>query len=251
MSTAYLQRTFKQIVGITPKQQYRETSRLVRFKLCLRQEEIAQAIYRAGYTSSSSLYENISAKLGMTPKKYQQYGAGTKITYSIVSCVELGYLLVATTEKGICTVQLGDRPEKLVIALASEFKRATLIQDDLQHQEWIAIILESIEGKEADLDLPLDIRGTAFQQQVWQALQNIPYSETRTYREIANELGRSKATRAIGNACGANAIALIIPCHRVMRSDGSLAGYRWGIKRKQKLIEIEQQNLRNQPDKNT
>ena len=250
LSTAYLQRTFKQIVGITPKQ-YRERTRLVRFKLCLRQEEIAQAIYRAGYSSSSSLYENISAKLGMTPKTYQRYGVQTQIVYSIVSCVGLGYLLVATTDKGICTVQLGDRPEELAIALAQEFKRATIIQDDFQHQEWIAKILESIRGKEADLDLPLDIRGTAFQQQVWQALQNIPYGATRTYREIANELGRSKASRAIGNACGANAIALIIPCHRVMRSDGSLGGYRWGVERKQKLIEIEQQNLINQPDKNT
>ena len=246
LSTAYLQRTFKGVVGITP-QQYREISRLLKFKLCLRQEAIAQAIYRAGYSSSSSLYENISAKLGMTPKKYQQHGAGTKITYSIVNC-DLGYLLVATTEKGICTVELGDRPEELVENLAREFKRATLIRDDLQHREWIEKILESIRG--TDLDLPLDIRGTAFQQQVWQALQNIPYGETRTYREIANELGKSKATRAIGNACGANPIALVIPCHRVMRSDGSLGGYRWGVERKQQLIEIEQQKT-SQPDKIT
>lgn len=205
------------------------------------------------------LYGVVTTKIYCVPscpsRKPKRFNVVLFKTYAaaerIVSCVELGYLLVATTEKGICTVQLGDRPEKLVIALASEFKRATLIQDDLQHQEWIATILESIERKEADLDLPLDIRGTAFQQQVWQALQNIPYGATRIYQEIANKLGRSKATRAIGNACGANAIAVIIPCHRVMRSDGSLGGYRWGIDRKQKLIEIEQQNLRNQPDKNT
>ena len=251
LSTAYLQRTFKEIVGITPKQ-YCEIVRLSRFKLYLRKETITQAIYQAGYNSSSSLYENISAKLGMTPKTYQQYGAETQIVYSIVSCdLGIGYLLVATTKKGICTVELGDRPKELVDTLAEEFKRATIVRDDRQHREWIEKILQSIEGKEADLDLPLDIRGTAFQQQVWQALQNIPYGETRTYREIANEIGRSKATRAIGNACGANPTAIVIPCHRVLLSDGSLGGYRWGVDRKQKLIEIEQKNLKNHPDKIT
>ena len=184
----------------------------------------------------------------MTPKTYQQYGAQTQIVYSIVSCdLGLGYLLVATTAKGICTVKLGDRPEELANVLAEEFKRATIIRDDTQHQEWIAKIIASLRGKEADLDLPLDIRGTAFQQQVWQALQKIPCA-TKTYQQIADQLGKSQAVRAIGNACGANAIALVIPCHRVLRSDGSLGGYRWGIERKQKLIEIEQQNLTSQPD---
>ena len=238
LSPSYLQRTFKRIVGITPRQ-YAEVSRLARFKLQLKQEaNITKAIYQAGYNSSSSLYEKISSKLGMTPKIYQQHGNKTKIIYTIISC-NLGYLLVATTDKGICAIKLGDRPEELVKTLTEEFKQATIIRDDQTHKDWIEKILNFIAGKESDPDLPLDIRGTVFQQQVWQALQNIPYGETRTYREIARDLGKPQATRAIGNACGANPIALIIPCHRVVRSDGSLGGYRWGIERKQKLIEGE------------
>lgn len=239
LSKTYLQRTFKCIVGISPRQ-YREALRRSRFKQYLRQEEnIAQAIYRAGYNSSSSLYENISLKLGMTPRTYQQFGAGTEIRYSTASC-DLGNLLVATTGKGICAVRLGNTPTDLTNALKIEFSNATIIEDNENYREWIEQILQSIEGKEADLDLPLDIRSTAFQRQVWQALQKIPYGETRTYQDIAHELNKPKATRAVGSACGANPVALIIPCHRVLRSDGGLGGYRWGIDRKRKLLEIEQ-----------
>jgi AraC family transcriptional regulator, regulatory protein of adaptative response / methylated-DNA-[protein]-cysteine methyltransferase len=238
LSSAYLQRMFKSIVGITPKQ-YIEASRLTKFKQELKQEEnIPQAIYQAGYNSSSSLYENISSKLGMTPKTYQQQGQKTRIVYSVVTC-SLGYLLVATTDKGICTIKLGDRPKELIKILTDEFQQATIIRDDQSHQDWIKKILNLITGTESDPDLPLDIRGTAFQQQVWQALQKIPYGETQTYTEIAQDLGKPKAVRAIANACGANPVALIIPCHRVVRNDGSLGGYRWGIERKQKLIEQE------------
>ncbi|MGL4881061.1 MAG: methylated-DNA--[protein]-cysteine S-methyltransferase [Waterburya sp.] len=193
----------------------------------------------------------------MTPKVYQQQGKTIQITYTVVDC-SLGYLLVATTDKGICSVKLGDRaceaavgiaypkgnrPESLIQSLTEEFKQATIVRDDQSHQNWIKKILNLITGTESDPDLPLDIRGTAFQQQVWQALQKIPYGETRTYTEIAQDLGKPKAVRAIGNACGANPVALIIPCHRVTRNDGSLGGYRWGIERKQKLIEQEQSNL--------
>ncbi|MGL5940973.1 MAG: bifunctional DNA-binding transcriptional regulator/O6-methylguanine-DNA methyltransferase Ada [Waterburya sp.] len=242
LSSAYLQRTFKSIVGITPRQ-YAEVSRLARFKLELTQEDnVAQAVYQAGYNSSSSLYENISSKLGMTPKVYQQQGKTIQITYTIVNGT-LGYLLVATTDKGICSVKLGDRSKTLIQSLTEEFKQATIVRDDQSHQNWIKKILNLITGTESDPDLPLDIRGTAFQQQVWQALQKIPYGETRTYTEIAQNLGKPKAVRAIGNACGANPVALIIPCHRVTRNDGSLGGYRWGIERKQTLIEQEQSNL--------
>jgi AraC family transcriptional regulator of adaptative response/methylated-DNA-[protein]-cysteine methyltransferase len=237
LSSAYLQRMFKSIVGITPRQ-YAEVSRLARFKRELQQENIAQAIYQAGYNSSSSLYENISSKLGMTPKTYQQQGQKTQIVYSVVTC-SLGYLLVATTNKGICAIKLGDRPKELIKILTEEFKQATIIRDDQSHQDWIKKILNLITGTESDPDLPLDIRGTAFQQQVWQALRKIPYGATRTYSEIAQDLGKPKAVRAIANACGANPVALIIPCHRVVRNDGSLGGYRWGIERKQKLIEQE------------
>ncbi|MGL6341729.1 MAG: bifunctional transcriptional activator/DNA repair enzyme AdaA, partial [Waterburya sp.] len=161
LSSAYLQRTFKNIVGITPRQ-YAEVSRLARFKLELTQEDnIAQAVYQAGYNSSSSLYENISSKLGMTPKIYQQQGKTIQIIYTIVDC-SLGYLLVATTDKGICSVKLGDRLEALIQSLTEEFKQATIIQDDQSHQDWIKKILNLITGTESDPDLPLDIRGTAF-----------------------------------------------------------------------------------------
>ena len=246
LSPSYLQHTFKSLVGITPRQ-YIEVSRLNRFRLELKQQKnVADAIYQAGYNSSSSLYDNISFKLGMTPKTYQKHGLATEIVYSIVTC-DLGYLLVATTDKGICAVKIGDqlslalrdRKKDLIETLIQEFDRATIIHDDLNCKDWLESILNLIAGKEAHHDLPLDIRGTSFQQQVWQELQKIPYGETRTYGEIANNLGKPKATRAIGNACGANPVALIIPCHRVVRSDGSLGGYRWGIKCKQKLLDRE------------
>jgi AraC family transcriptional regulator, regulatory protein of adaptative response / methylated-DNA-[protein]-cysteine methyltransferase len=175
----------------------------------------------------------------MTPKTYQQQGQKTQIISSVVAC-SLGYLLVATTAKGICSVKLGDRPKELIQTLTEEFQQATIIRDDQRHQDWIKKILNLITGTESNPDLPLDIRGTAFQQQVWQALRKIPYGETKTYSEIAQDLGKPKAVRAIGNACGANPVALIIPCHRVVRNDGSLGGYRWGIERKQQLIEQEQ-----------
>lgn len=173
----------------------------------------------------------------MTPKTYQKHGLATEIVYSIVAC-DLGYLLVATTDKGICAVKIGDRKQNLIATLTQEFSRANIIREDID-KNWIESILNIIAGKEADSNLPLDIRGTSFQQQVWQELQKIPWGETRTYREIANNLGKPKATRAIGNACGANPVAVIIPCHRVVRSDGSLGGYCWGIERKQKLLDKE------------
>lgn len=177
----------------------------------------------------------------MTPKIYRQAGVGIKITYSTVKC-DLGHLLLATTNQGVCAVKLGDNSADLIKNLQQEFQNASLIQNNLQHQDWAERILKAIAGQTADLDLPLDIQGTAFQQQVWQALRLIPHGETRNYSEIADAIERPKATRAVGSACGANPVALIIPCHRVLRSDGSLGGYRWGIERKQKLLEIENQH---------
>ena len=174
----------------------------------------------------------------MISKIYPQQKKKTEIFYTIISC-DLGYLLVANTDKGICKLKLGDRAKPLVKILAEECNQATIIRDNKSSQNWIEKIENFLVGKEYDLDLPLDICGTEFQRQVWQALQNIPYGATRTYQEIANDLGKPKATRAIGNACGANPIALIIPCHRVVCSDGSLGGYHWGIERKQKLLDRE------------
>ncbi|MDZ8186869.1 MAG: methylated-DNA--[protein]-cysteine S-methyltransferase [Nostoc sp. ChiSLP02] len=162
------------------------------------------------------------------------------IVYAIAPCT-LGYLLVATTQKGICAVRLGDRPEKLKQTFTEEFHQAHIVRDDETHQDWIHTILNLMVGGKAHLDLPLDVRGTAFQKQVWQALQKIPYGQTRTYTDIAREIAKPQAFRAVANACGANPVALIVPCHRVLRSDGSLGGYRWGIERKQKLITQESQ----------
>ncbi|MCC5654331.1 methylated-DNA--[protein]-cysteine S-methyltransferase [Nostoc sp. XA013] len=165
----------------------------------------------------------------------QQAGKAINIVYAIAPC-PLGYLLVATTEKGICAVKLGDKANKLEHILNQEFHQAQIMRDDHTHKEWIQAILNLIAGDETHLDLPLDVRGTAFQKQVWQALQKIPYSETRTYTDIARDIAKPLAVRAVGNACGANPTALIVPCHRVLRNDGSLGGYRWGIERKQKLL---------------
>ncbi|MEH2321384.1 bifunctional DNA-binding transcriptional regulator/O6-methylguanine-DNA methyltransferase Ada [Nostoc sp.] len=235
MSPSYLQRIFKQIIGVSPFQ-YADALRSQRLKQRLQSgEEIAHAVYDTGYGSSSQLYEKAPKQLGMTPKTYQQAGKTISIVYAIALC-PLGYLLVATTEKGICAVKLGDEADKLEQILNQEFYQAQIMRDDHTHKEWIQAILDLIAGDERNLDLPLDVRGTAFQKQVWQALQKIPYGETRTYADIARNIAKPQAVRAVGNACGANPIALIVPCHRVLRSDGSLGGYHWGIERKQKLL---------------
>ena len=235
MSPYYLQRTFKRIVGVTPRQ-YADAHRLQRFKMQLKDgEKIVNALYEAGYSSSSSLYEQALAQIGMTPTTYQHGGKAMRITYTVVPC-PLGYLLVATTNKGICAVKLGDEADDLERILINEFHQAHIVRDDHTQKDWVQAILDLIAGGEPHLDLPLDVRGTAFQKQVWQALQKIPYGETRTYAEIAGDIGKPQAVRAVGSACGANPIALIVPCHRVLRSDGSLGGYHWGIERKQKLL---------------
>jgi len=173
--------------------------------------------------------------MGMTPTTYQHGGKAMHIAYTVVPCL-LGYLLVATTEKGICAVKLGDEADDLERILIQEFNQADIVRDDHIHKDWVQAILSFISGGEPHLDLLLDVRATAFQKQVWQALQKIPYGETRTYADIAHSIGKPHAIRAVGNACGANPIALLVPCHRVVRSDGSLGGYHWGMERKQTLL---------------
>ncbi len=160
------------------------------------------------------------------------------VNYTIVPC-SMDYLLVAIAEKGICSVKLGDTKEELESILYKQFHQAQLIFDSKIHQNWIKAILNFIDGKQPHLDLPLDVKGTAFQKQVWQALQKIPYGKTSTYKDIANQINKASSVRAVGNACGANPTALIVPCHRVVRNDGSLGGYRWGIDRKRKLLKQE------------
>jgi AraC family transcriptional regulator of adaptative response/methylated-DNA-[protein]-cysteine methyltransferase len=160
------------------------------------------------------------------------------INYTIIPC-SLGYLLIATTKKGICSVKFGDTKEELESILYKQFHQTELIFDSKTHQDWIKAILNFIDGNQPHLDLPLDVRGTAFQKQVWQALQKIPYGETSTYKNIANQINKPASVRAVGNACGANPTALIVPCHRVVKNDGSLGGYRWGIERKRTLLNRE------------
>lgn len=238
ISPRQLQRLFKRLLGITPRQ-YADACRLHRFKSEVRKsDEIGHALYAAGYGSSSRLYELAPARLGMTPARYRRGGEGAQIRYTIQDC-PLGRLLVAATERGVCAISLGDRDQDLETALRREYPAATFQRSDTALRERVAAVLAHLQGARPRLDLPLDIQGTAFQRRVWDALGSIPYGQTRSYCKIAAEIGRPTATRAVGRACGANPVALAIPCHRAVREDGGLGGYRWGIARKQALLENE------------
>ncbi len=235
LSAWHLQRTFKEYVGISPLD-YTEACRLRQLKQALQHGvSVTDAIYEAGFGSSSRVYEKAAPQLGMTPRRYQHNGAGELIQFTVAPSA-LGQLLVATTGRGVCAVKLGDNAEELERLLFNEFSAARIVRDDQAHQGWVQTILNFIAGTEPHLDLPLDVRATAFQKQVWQALQRIPYGQTRSYADIAREIGQPGAVRAVANACGANPTALIVPCHRVIRSDGSLGGYHWGIERKRRLL---------------
>ncbi len=234
ISSFHLQRTFKALMGITPRQ-FAENCRTTRFKSSVRSgETVTGALYTAGYGSSSRLYEKANAELGMTPRTYSQSGRATSISYAIADCA-LGHLLVAATEKGICAVKLGDGPAELEHDLREEFAEAEIRQSSAL-SESVNQILEHLSGAQPHLDLPLDIRATAFQRRVWEALRAIPYGVTRTYSDIAKEIGQPKAVRAVARACATNPVALVIPCHRVVRGDKTLGGYRWGLNRKKELL---------------
>jgi AraC family transcriptional regulator of adaptative response/methylated-DNA-[protein]-cysteine methyltransferase len=234
-SPFHLQRTFKQVVGLSP-QQYAQACRLGQVKAALRQgDDISGAAYEAGFGSLSRLYEQAGTRLGMTPGAYRDNGRGTQIAYTTTPC-PLGRLLVAATERGICAVKIGDGDEELETALLAEFSQAEVRRDDAALREWIEAILRYLDGQQPHLDLPLDVQATAFQRQVWQALQEIPYGQTRSYSQVAQAIGRPKATRAVARACAANPAALIVPCHRVVRQDGRPGGYRWGPERKEALL---------------
>ena len=239
VSAYHLQRTFKRALGVSPRQ-YAEAQRLARLKLSLKQgETVTSAMYDVGYGSSSRLYERASSQLGMTPRAFRQGGKGVNIHYAIEDCA-LGRLMVAATEKGICFVSLGDDDAALLAALRHDYPSAELRHDANELGAWVREIASCVSGHETRLDLPLDVQATAFQWRVWRELQAIPYGSTRSYRDIAAALGNPKAIRAVARACATNPVALVIPCHRAVRSDGSLAGYRWGIARKQKLLQQEQ-----------
>ncbi|HMO59798.1 MAG TPA: bifunctional DNA-binding transcriptional regulator/O6-methylguanine-DNA methyltransferase Ada [Roseiflexaceae bacterium] len=238
VSPFHLQRLFRQVAGISPRQ-YVEAQRMARLKQHLRAgDDVTGAIYDAGFASSSRVYERAATQLGMRPGEYRAGGVGITIGYTTAACV-LGQLLLAGTERGICAVRLGDDAEALAQALPAEFPAATIVRDDQRLLVWVEAVLRYLDGREPHLDLPLDVRATAFQWIVWEALRAIPYGETRSYGEVATAIGRPAAARAVAQACAANPVALVVPCHRVVRSDGDIGGYRWGKARKRSLLQQE------------
>lgn len=238
VSVFHLQRTFKRIMGVSPRQ-YLAARRFGNFKTRVRNgDSVTTALYESGFNSSSRLYEHAAEELGMTPATYGRGGRGVNICYTIADS-SLGRLLVATTERGVCALKMGDSDADLEKDLREEFSAAQIKRDDSALLEVVQKILDHIDNREALVDLPLDIRSTAFQRQVWEKLREIPSGETASYGDIAKALGKPGAVRAVGRACAANPVALVIPCHRVVREDKSLGGYRWGLERKKKLLERE------------
>lgn len=240
LSAAHLQKIFKEIIGVSPKK-FTELKRLEKFKNEIKAgSDVTNAMYEAGFNSSSRLYENVSEKLGMTPKTYARKGKNMKINYTITDC-ELGKLLVARTEKGVCAVTFGDDENVLKENLLSEYKNAEIVENNTNLKEFIEAILANLEGKNKTLDLPLDLQATAFQMRVWEILRKIPYGETVSYSDVAETLGNKNAVRAVATACASNRVALVIPCHRVVGKSGDLSGYRWGVERKKQILENEKQ----------
>lgn len=238
LSAHHLQRTFRRVMGISPRQ-YADQVRLGRLKSQLRKgNDVTTAMYEAGYSSPSRLYERANAQLGMTPATYGRGGQGMQITYTIADSA-LGRVLVAGTSCGISAVYLGDNDARLSAALSKEYPQAEIRRGTPEHADWVRAILRHLDGAQPQLDLPTDVVATAFQRRVWEALRSIPFGATRTYSEIAKQLGQPKAIRAVARACATNPTSIVVPCHRVIREDGSLAGYRWGLSRKQRLLEQE------------
>ena len=239
VSAFHLQRTFKRVMGISPRQ-YVTARRFGNFKQLVREgESVTNALYDSGFNSSSRVYEQAAEELGMTPATYGRGGRGVTIDYAIVAS-PLGRLLVARTERGVCAVRMADTDAELEKDLRSEFPAATIQRDDAGLQETVTKVLSHLSDDQPHLNLPLDVRATAFQRQVWEQLRAIPFGETVSYADVAKALGKPGAVRAVGRACATNPVALVIPCHRVVREDKSLGGYRWGLGRKQKLLELEQ-----------
>lgn len=239
LSRSHLQRLFKKLMGITPRE-YAEALRLDRFKGNVRAgRSVTDAMYEAGYGSSSRLYEKAAAQLGMTPATYQKGGRGMIISYTVAEG-PLGLLLVAATERGVCSVQLGDSTEELSDALRAEFPRAEVQRDETGLRPHVRALLDYLEGHKPHPDLPLDVQGTAFQKRVWEELRRIPPGQTASYGEVAGRIGQPTAARAVARACATNPVALVTPCHRVVGQNGNVSGYRWGVARKRKLLEREQ-----------
>jgi AraC family transcriptional regulator of adaptative response/methylated-DNA-[protein]-cysteine methyltransferase len=240
LSASHLQRSFTRIVGVSPKQ-YQDARRVDRFKSRLRAgDTVSRATYEAGFGSSSRVYEKSDEVLGMTPAAFRRGGAGVRIGYTIADA-PLGRVLVATTDRGVCAVALGASDAEVERALRKDFPNAELVHDDEAHQTWVRAVLARVRRPSAEKSnrIPLDVNGTAFQMKVWAALQAIPAGEQRSYKEIATALGNPNAVRAVARACATNKVAVVIPCHRVVREDGRLSGYKWGVTRKRRLLDEE------------
>lgn len=242
LSPFHLQRTFKEIVGVTPKQ-FVEACRMQALKGELRaRPSVTDAIYEAGFGSSSRVYERVDTRLGMTPREYRAGGKGVAISYVSVTS-PLGVMMIGATDRGLCFVQFGESHNELLEMLHKEYPEAALDQRKSPYPEqfdaWIKSLLRYLRQEQIRLDLPLDVRATAFQLKVWKYLQSIPYGEVQSYAEVAAAIGDPQATRAVARACAANRVAIVIPCHRVIRGNGELGGYRWGAERKRVLIDAE------------
>jgi AraC family transcriptional regulator, regulatory protein of adaptative response / methylated-DNA-[protein]-cysteine methyltransferase len=238
LSRFHFHRVFKGVTGLTPKG-YAAAHRAQRVREALSQSgTVTDAIYAAGFNSNGRFYATAGDALGMTPSDYRAGGGGVAIRFALAEC-SLGSILVAATERGVCAIRFGDDPEALAREFQDRFPTARLIGDDAAFERLVATVVGFVEAPALGLDLPLDVRGTAFQQRVWQALRAIPVGATASYAEIAARLGTPHATRAVAQACAANPLAVAIPCHRVVRQDGALSGYRWGVERKRALLDRE------------
>lgn len=251
-SPHHLHRLFKAATGVTPREFAVARRRKRLREELVRSDSVTDAIYGAGYNSSGRFYEDCKQVLGMTPTQYRTGGAGMTIRFAVGECY-LGSILVAATRRGVCAVLLGDDPDELVRDLQDRFPRAALIGGDDEFEQLVAKVVGFVEAPGIGCNLPLDLQGTAFQQRVWQALRQIPPGETASYAEIARRIGSPNAVRGVAGACAANPLAVVIPCHRVVRSDGGLSGYRWGVERKRALLDREKTNntigSRDQTDK--
>ena len=239
-SPFHLQRIFTRILGISPRA-YQDALRARRFRQELKRgAPLTGAIYDAGYGSSSRVYEQQPTGRGMTPAEYRRGAKGTAITFTIVDS-SLGRLLVAGTEKGLCSVKLGERDELLELDLRGEYPSAEIRREQGALSKWVRTLIAHVDGRATKVDLPVDVKATAFQWKVWRYLQSIPFGETRAYSQVAEDLGVPSATRAVARACATNRVCLVIPCHRVVQKGGGLGGYRWGIERKRRLLQKEKQ----------
>ena len=241
LSPFHFHRVFKAATGLTPKA-YAQAHRAqaVREGLAKPQARVTDALFDAGYNASSRFYENADAMLGMTPRQFRDGGVDARIEFAIGQS-SLGAILVARSQRGVCAISLGDDPDALLRELQDRFRRAELIGGDAGFERLVAQVVGLIEQPGIGIDLPLDVRGTAFQQRVWDALRKIPAGETASYAQIAQRIGAPKSARAVAQACASNTLAVAIPCHRVVRSDGALSGYRWGVERKRELLARERE----------